>query len=98
MNVLILGQATVSQYVENLKLYFQENDVLYTFQSHFCQNMDLAAEQLNMKLFLTDFFLAKGEQRHMDKIIYFTNFINLTEVMVLEEAMNFKKHIIFIPI
>lgn len=98
MNVLVLGDATMERYMENIVLYCDPEDDLYTFENHWNDKLDAAAEKLNMRLFISEFFLNKGEQRNVEKIIFFTNQSGLTEVMVLDEAMNFKKPIIFIPI
>lgn len=98
MNVLVLGSTSTENYLQTLLTYAEPDDDLYTFEQFFCEEMDAAADKLQMKLFTTEFFLKKGETRKMSKMIYFTQVSGLTEVMILDEAIVHKIPVIFIPV
>lgn len=95
MNILVLGMANKEQYIKGLLEYARGDTDLYTFESHFSEALNEAAEELNVKLFVKNFF---SKSNKVDKILYFTHEPNVTEVMVLTEALAHSKPIIFIPI
>ncbi len=97
MNVLILGFAKKHQYVDGVLNYANTAPVvLYTFETHFSEELDEAAEELNVKLFVRNFY-NRGDVK-IDKLIYFSSEIGLTEVLTATECMTHKKPVIFIPV
>jgi hypothetical protein len=98
MNVLVVGLATREQYFTNLIQHIDPESDLYVFEEFFNEELDAAAEQLQTRLFISDYFIKKGEKRPVDLICYFTNKSSLNEVLMLDEAVKDKTPIMYFPV
>lgn len=97
MNILILGFTNKAKYVDGITTYaHDDNVVLYTFESHFSEELDGAAEELDLKLFVRNYY-NRGDVK-IDKLIFFATDFGLTEVMTATESIAHKKPVIFIPV